>query len=134
MTWTKARINELLRLHRRGLSQRLIAEEMGLKKDQVEAKCHRMGLTKENPGKPNKALIKQRYENRRNREASPRFKFEKADPKIRKCLGECGQPFHSEWAGERVCKRCKSTEAWRRGEMRLAAQDSKRNGRSSVRF
>lgn len=34
--------------------------------------------------------------------------------KERKCL-MCGQEFSSEWAGDRICRRCKATEAWRRG-------------------
>ena len=36
------------------------------------------------------------------------------EEKTRRCL-MCNQSFESEWAGERVCRRCKSTEAWRRG-------------------
>ncbi len=32
--------------------------------------------------------------------------------KTRRCL-VCAQPFQSEWAGERVCRKCKSTAAWR---------------------
>ncbi|MGE4217806.1 MAG: hypothetical protein AB7G39_00040 [Alphaproteobacteria bacterium] len=32
----------------------------------------------------------------------------------RKCL-MCGDRFESEWAGERVCKRCKATSVWRQG-------------------
>ena len=36
------------------------------------------------------------------------------DAKTRRCL-LCGKSFQSEWAGERVCKRCKSTAAWRTG-------------------
>lgn len=35
-------------------------------------------------------------------------------PQIRACLS-CRKPFHSHWAGERVCKRCKTTAAWRDG-------------------
>ncbi len=34
--------------------------------------------------------------------------------KTRKCL-LCGTQFASEWAGERVCKKCKATAAWRQG-------------------
>ena len=34
--------------------------------------------------------------------------------KTRKCLF-CSQDFPSEWAGERVCKKCKATAAWRQG-------------------
>lgn len=35
-----------------------------------------------------------------------------AQTRTRRCL-MCGQSFQSEWAGERVCKKCKSTTAWR---------------------
>jgi hypothetical protein len=34
--------------------------------------------------------------------------------KPRVCL-MCRKSFESEWAGERVCRKCKSTETWRRG-------------------
>ena len=34
--------------------------------------------------------------------------------KTRKCL-LCSTDFNSEWAGERVCKKCKATAAWRQG-------------------
>lgn len=34
------------------------------------------------------------------------------DRKIRKCM-MCQRPFPSEWAGERICRKCKSTAAWR---------------------
>jgi hypothetical protein len=37
--------------------------------------------------------------------------------KTRKCL-ICRAPFPSAWAGERICRRCKSTEAWRRGSLK----------------
>jgi hypothetical protein len=36
------------------------------------------------------------------------------DPKTKPCL-VCKSPFLSEWAGERICRRCKSTAAWRSG-------------------
>lgn len=39
----------------------------------------------------------------------------KDTPKIRRCL-KCQTPFHSEWSGERICPRCKTTTAWRQGE------------------
>ncbi len=32
------------------------------------------------------------------------------------CLG-CSSPFHSEWSGERICKRCRGTSNWRGGGM-----------------
>jgi hypothetical protein len=37
-----------------------------------------------------------------------------ADAKMRRCL-MCKRPFPSAWAGERFCRACKSTEAWRSG-------------------
>jgi hypothetical protein len=37
-------------------------------------------------------------------------------PKTRACL-VCEEPFPSEWAGERICRRCKSTAAWRSGAL-----------------
>lgn len=36
------------------------------------------------------------------------------ESKARRCL-MCNSRFESEWPGERVCKRCKSTAAWRQG-------------------
>ena len=33
-------------------------------------------------------------------------------PKVRTCL-LCKEAFNSDWAGDRVCKRCKGTVAWR---------------------
>ena len=36
--------------------------------------------------------------------------------KTRKCL-VCKAPFLSAWAGERVCRRCKATSAWRGGAL-----------------
>ena len=36
------------------------------------------------------------------------------DVKNRRCL-LCGDSFPSEWAGERVCRKCKATAAWRNG-------------------
>jgi hypothetical protein len=44
----------------------------------------------------------------------------KGDPSInerrkpRLCL-KCQASFGSEWAGERICPRCKATDAWRSG-------------------
>jgi Zn finger protein HypA/HybF involved in hydrogenase expression len=38
----------------------------------------------------------------------------KTDSKARRCL-MCLEQFVSEWAGQRVCPRCKSTAAWRTG-------------------
>lgn len=35
-------------------------------------------------------------------------------PRKRKCL-TCREPFESEWSGNRVCKRCKASAAWRQG-------------------
>ena len=35
-------------------------------------------------------------------------------PKTRRCL-RCQTTFASAWAGERVCPRCKGSQAWRNG-------------------
>jgi hypothetical protein len=37
-----------------------------------------------------------------------------AEAKTRNCL-VCKSAFVSAWAGERICRRCKSTEKWRAG-------------------
>ena len=42
------------------------------------------------------------------------------ESKRRNCL-MCGDGFDSEWAGERVCKRCKSNDGWRNGNAVHAA-------------
>jgi len=34
--------------------------------------------------------------------------------KSRQCL-KCREPFTSEWSGERICKRCKSSGSWHSG-------------------
>ncbi len=34
--------------------------------------------------------------------------------KLRRCL-VCSEDFPSAWAGERVCKRCRSSSQWRQG-------------------
>jgi len=36
------------------------------------------------------------------------------DPKVRNCLS-CLRPFTSEWAGERICPKCKHSSSWRSG-------------------
>lgn len=36
------------------------------------------------------------------------------DPRSRLCL-RCKAAFPSQWAGERICGRCKGTAAWRSG-------------------
>ena len=36
------------------------------------------------------------------------------DQKIRRCL-MCRKDFESAWAGERICRKCKSSSAWRNG-------------------
>lgn len=35
-------------------------------------------------------------------------------PKVRECL-RCQTKFESQWAGERICGRCKGSTAWRTG-------------------
>jgi hypothetical protein len=39
-----------------------------------------------------------------------------AEQKVRKCL-ICRDTFPSAWAGERVCRKCKSTSTWRSSGM-----------------
>jgi hypothetical protein len=39
-----------------------------------------------------------------------------AEQKVRKCL-ICRDSFPSAWAGERVCRKCKSTSTWRSSGM-----------------
>ena len=39
-----------------------------------------------------------------------------AEQKTRKCL-LCRDPIPSAWAGERVCRKCKSTSTWRSSGM-----------------
>lgn len=36
------------------------------------------------------------------------------EEKLRRCLS-CGEDFPSAWAGERVCKKCRSSSRWRQG-------------------
>ena len=36
-------------------------------------------------------------------------------PKLRCCL-RCQTRFQSAWAGERICRACKGTQAWKSGE------------------
>lgn len=38
------------------------------------------------------------------------------EQRTRSCL-ICKSPFPSAWAGERICRRCKSTSAWRGGAL-----------------
>jgi len=38
-------------------------------------------------------------------------------PKVRKCLA-CATDFESAWSGERICKRCKSSNRWKSGALR----------------
>ena len=37
-----------------------------------------------------------------------------AEAKERRCL-MCGESFPSTWPGDRVCRRCRSSAAWRQG-------------------
>lgn len=53
-----------------------------------------------------------------NRSRAARFdRPARAAVKYRPCL-VCKTAFPSEWAGERVCARCKSTTLWRGGGLR----------------
>jgi hypothetical protein len=50
------------------------------------------------------------------REERDEIGVRRSEEKVRKCL-ICKTPFTSAWAGERVCRRCKSTSAWRGGAL-----------------
>ena len=41
------------------------------------------------------------------------------DERERTCL-MCGESFPSAWAGERICKKCKSQTRWRSGDNSLS--------------
>ena len=66
-----------------------------------------MGEMVEHEGLPMKAA----YQKKPEYEEDVRRDDER---KTRKCL-MCEDPFLSEWAGERICRKCKSTHNWRSG-------------------
>jgi hypothetical protein len=41
----------------------------------------------------------------------------KTETKIRLCL-VCKSSFESEWAGERICRKCKNNRPWRSGVLK----------------
>jgi hypothetical protein len=47
----------------------------------------------------------------KNSKPEPDIQYE---PKTRKCL-KCRDEFLSSWPGERICRTCKSSSAWREG-------------------
>ncbi len=53
----------------------------------------------------------------RHEKSEPKRTTEQKMQKIRKCL-ICRSPFPSAWAGERICRRCKDTAAWRSGALK----------------
>ena len=55
--------------------------------------------------------MKSVYQKTSEAEQDPRRDDER---KTRKCL-VCKAPFLSEWAGERICHKCKSKSNWRSG-------------------
>lgn len=42
-------------------------------------------------------------------------------PKLRTCL-MCRTSFRSQWSGERVCAKCKSSRDWRTGDAALSGE------------
>ena len=52
--------------------------------------------------------------NRPQSKEAPADQPANAEPRLRQCL-KCRADFHSEWAGERVCQRCKKKTGWRSG-------------------
>ncbi len=113
MKWTPDLTQRMLRLHRTGFSYPAIAAQMGITEGQVEGKCHRLGVSRESPGRPNPALAKQRYAVRKNREArdDKRRDLRLSSLSKRVCLA-CKVAFWSEWFGNRVCARCRGQESW----------------------
>jgi hypothetical protein len=56
--------------------------------------------------------------------------FDAAPPKQRRCLS-CRRAFPSAWAGERVCRACKGTRAWKDGERMRSVASRSSHGRGS---
>jgi hypothetical protein len=57
---------------------------------------------------------------------SPDEQLNPDDPKVRHCL-RCQSEFTSQWAGERICARCKGSTTWRSGiPVRAASAGSRR--------
>ncbi|MDA0703860.1 MAG: hypothetical protein O3A96_11590 [Proteobacteria bacterium] len=59
------------------------------------------------------------FEDRRNDADAVEAEASSADPpadapKKRECL-RCNTKFTSDWAGERICPRCKGSSAWKNG-------------------
>jgi hypothetical protein len=52
--------------------------------------------------------------NRAQPKTAPSERSDADDSKHRRCL-KCGDDFPSEWAGQRVCPRCKKRSEWRSG-------------------
>lgn len=50
----------------------------------------------------------------RNTDADVPDVIDEVRVKTRQCL-VCQDAFESAWAGERICRKCKSTAAWRSG-------------------
>ncbi len=109
MKWTPVQIQRMLRLHRTGFSYPAIAAQMGITEGQVEGKCHRLGVSRESPGKPNEELREKRRLHRRGRESKPQSDLSLVR---RMCLW-CRESFLSEWVGNQICRHCKTREAWR---------------------
>jgi hypothetical protein len=53
-----------------------------------------------------------------NKELEPTLEKEFV-AKTRCCL-KCREAFESSWAGERVCRRCKSNDSWRTGTVGIS--------------
>ncbi len=109
MKWTPDLTQRMLHLHSAGFSLPAVAAQMHISLFQVESKCHRLGVTGADPGKPNEELREKRRLNRRGRECRPQHDLSWVD---RMCLW-CRETFKSEWVGNRICRQCKGREAWR---------------------
>ena len=54
---------------------------------------------------------------------------QRREQKRRVCL-RCQDKFQSEWAGDRICPRCKQSSAWRAGQPLVTGNTRSGNGRT----
>ena len=62
----------------------------------------------------NKSTADTTFEDDEEASGSDAYEPRGMEPKMRHCL-RCRTAFLSEWSGERICRKCKSTIAWRQG-------------------
>lgn len=96
--WTDARLAELQRYRRAGISLDLIAWRMGLKKTQIKAALQRES---------------RRYASKPKPAPKPLKRVRCLSRLTTKCLGTF---MTSNPKGNHVCEACKATKAWRGGQ------------------